>query len=270
MRGALLTLVLGATICPASTLLDTFNQPQTNCNYSITPPYGVCDVIGEEMLFDIQMANVSINEGTATVTLYFNTGGVTTVHNQLTLGGFTTAGDELMIGDLFFYNPNTVYDPANPSTAQYLRYGVPLQNHGSFIAGNLYDIAGGIGTETAQQALNDNSDYYRRNEVVLMDGTGSAAATGDGVRVASFGNGTSNALYAVTVSFPVTSDFMSLVADSQIGILFSSADCGNDVIQGAALVSPTPEPPPAVLMLAGVGLLGVVLVWRKRTGKAAA
>ena len=160
--------------------------------------------------------------------------------------------------------------PANPATAQYLRYGVPLQNHGSFIAGNLYDITGGIGTETAQQALNDNSDYYRRNEVALMDGSGSAAATGNGVTVANHGDGTTSALYAVTVSFPVTPDFMALVADNQIGILFSSADCGNDVIQGAALVAPTPEPSPAVLMVAGVGLLGAALVWRKRTGRAAA
>src|SRR5450755_2893009 len=175
MRSGLLiifTVLVSATLCPANTLTDTFNQAQNNCNYSANPPYGNCDVIGDPLLFDIQSATFSTNNGFATLAIYLNSGAVQNVNNQLTLGSFSDSGLTLIPGDAFFYNPNSVYDPTNPNTVQNLKYGFAFTNHGGFLAGDLYSIAGNVSVETAQQALNDNTDFYRRNEAVLMTGSG--------------------------------------------------------------------------------------------------
>jgi hypothetical protein len=247
-------------VCQANTLTDPFNQPQNNCNYSATAPYSACDVIGDPQLYDIQMATLTPGGGMLTVMIYLNTGAVQqNNNNQLVLGSFSDAGVTLMPGDLLFYNPNTVYDPSDPNTTQYLQYGIPLVSHGSFAAGGLYSITGGTTVETAEQALNYSSDYYRRDEAVLMDGAGTALTTGS-VSVATYGNGTTNAQYVITVTVPTTSAFMSLVSGGQIGLLFSSADCGNDVIQGSV---GAPEPSSALLILTGIGLLLAGRKWRK-------
>ena|ERR1035437_8090116 len=261
MRYVVFLVLLGCVACSAATLIDPFNLPQNNCNESLGYPYSSCDVMGDPLLFDIQKADVSITGGVATVSLYFNTGGVTTDHNgNMTLGAFSVGSVSLIVGDLFFLRPDTVYDPADPNTTQYLKFGVPLMNHGSFVAGNLYKVGGAVTTETALQSLNDNSDLYRRNETVLMTGSGTAVGTGSGVTVTNNGNGTTTgALYKVTVSVPTSAaDFLSIVVDNQVGILFSSADCGNDVIQ-----SPVPEPPASVLLGAGLGLV-LLGAWRRR------
>jgi hypothetical protein len=50
----------------------------------------------------------------------------------------------------------------------------------------------------------------------------------------------------------------------QIGILFSSADCANDVIQGVVNTT-VPEPQSMVLIAGGLGLLIGVGAWRRRT-----
>lgn len=262
------TVLLSAACCSAGTLTDTFGQSQSNCNLSYAAPYSSCDVIGNEALYDIQAANVSVNNGIATVMIYLNSGAVQNVNGQLTLGPFSDAGVTLIPGDIFFYKPTTVYDPSDPNTIQYLQYGIPLTSHGTFTAGDLYSISGGISTETAQTALDYSSDYYRRDETVLMTGSGTAVSTGS-VSVTNNGNGTTGAQYLITVSVPVTSGFLSLDPNGQIGLLFSSADCGNDVIQGTVStgiqIQSVPEPGPAVLMLTGVVLLVAGRLRRKRT-----
>ena len=255
-------LLASAAICPASTLIDTFGQNQATCTYSQAPPYGTCDVIGDPQQFDIQQATFSVNGGLATVMIYVNSGAVQKVNNQLSLGAFSDSGVTLIPGDVFFYNPTAVYDPSDPATARYLQYGIPLVSHGTFIAGDLYSITGNISTETAQQALQDTSDYYRMDEAVLMQGSG-APLTSGAVTVANNGNGTTTgALYLLTVTVPTTSGFLSLVSGGQIGLLFSSADCGNDVIQG---VVGAPEPGSALMILVGVVLLAAGRQWRRRT-----
>jgi hypothetical protein len=255
--------------CSAGAINDTFGQSQNNCVYSYTPPYSTCDVVGNEMLYDIQKATVSFAGGMATVSIYTNTGAVS--DGASSLGAFQDAGVTLIPGDIFFYNPTAGYDPNNPATVQNLQYGIALTDHGSFTAGDLYDISGGIYTETAQEALQDGSDYYRRDETVLMTGSGAPASSGN-VTVSQYGNGVTNAEYEITVTVPLTSGLIDLQSNGQIGLLFSSADCGNDVIQGVVdtgygsrSISDTPEPGPGALILTGIALLVVGKQWRKRT-----
>jgi hypothetical protein len=261
-------LLLGVGCCSADTIADPFGQSQANCNYSENAPYSTCDVIGNEALYDIQAATVNVGASTTTVQIYLNSGAVKSSNGQLTLGSFSDSGLTLIPGDIFFYNPLTVYDPSDPNTTQYLQYGIALTNHGSFLAGDLYNITGAISTETAQQALNNADGYYRRDEAVLMTGSGTPASSGT-VTVANNGNGTTSAQYVITATVPTTPGLLALSSSGEIGLLFSSADCGNDVIQGiggeTVQVTEAPEPGPAILLLTGLVLLVAGRQWRKRT-----
>lgn len=250
--------------CSANTITDPFAQSQANCNLSTSAPYSNCDVIGNEALYDIQAASVSITKTTTTVSIYTNSGAVKDNNGQLTLSSFSDSGVSLIPGDIFFYNPTSVYDPSDPNTTQYLQYGISLTNHGSFQAGDLYAIGGGISAETAQTALNSPNAYYRRDQTVLMTGSGSPASSGT-ISIANYGNGVTNAEFVITVTVPTTTGLLNLESNGQIGLVFSSADCGNDVIQGTVGVTQTPEPGPAVMMLSGVVLLIVGRAWRRRT-----
>jgi len=259
---AIASLILwSAALCPANTLTDPFGQPQTDCNYSYSAPYSTCQVIGNELLYDIQAVTFTTSGGMATVQIYTNSGAVQNVNGRLTLGSFSDSGLTLIPGDIFFYDPTTVYDPSDPATIRYLQYGLALTNHGTFTAGDMYSIGGGISTQTADAALNNTSDYYRRDETVLMTGSGAPVSAGT-VSVANHGDGTTDAQYVITVTVPATPGLTGLESNGQIGLLFSSADCGNDVIQGA--VGQAPEPGPAVLLLTGLVLLAAGHQWRKR------
>jgi hypothetical protein len=268
-------ILAGAASCFAGTLTDTFGQSQNNCTLTYAPPYDTCDVMGDEMLYDIQKATVSFSGGMATVSIYTNTGAVP-YGGPLTLGPFNDAGETLIPGDIFFYGPTAGYDPNDPSTIQNLQYGIALTDHGSFTAGDLYDISGGIDTETAEMALDDGSDMYRRDETVLLAGAGGPASSGT-VTVTDYGDGITSAQYEITVTVPLTAGLLDMESNGQIGLLFSSADCGNDVIQGVVSTGgpsgsafktgslSAPEPGSAVLMVTGLALLVVGRQWRKRT-----
>ena len=264
-------MMLSGSACFAGTINDTFGQSQYACVLTYSAPYDTCDVVGNEALYDIQKASVSFGNGVATVSIYTNTGAVG-FGGPLTLGSFNDAGETLIPGDIFFYDPNSAQD---------LQYGIALTDHGSFTAGDLYNISGDIDTETAQMALQDSSDYYRWDETVLMAGTGAPASSGS-VTVTNYGDGIHKAEYEITVTVPLTSGLLSLLSNGQIGLQFSSADCGNDVIQGVvstgytgsltvspAAVAPVPEPGPGILMLTGLALLAIGRQWgrqwRKRT-----
>jgi hypothetical protein len=94
------------------------------------------------------------------------------------------------------------------------------------------------------------------------------------VTVTPYGNGVTNAEYEISVTVPLTSGLLNLESNGQIGLLFSSADCGNDVIQGVVdtgggtavinAIPEVPEPGPGVLILTGIVLLAIGRQWRKR------
>lgn len=241
----ILYLLLGCVTCSAGTIYDTFNQSQAGgCNYSLTPPYSSCDVIGNPALFDIQQATVEVANGWATVTIDFNYGG------GITLQPFTD-GIQLAVGDLFFYAPD---DPGN-----YL-YGVPLSSHGGFTADDLYEVGGATTLLTADDIIDNTGYYYRRNRNVWLGGSGTPETIGLPVQVVDYGNGVSNALYSATLEFPVSADFVaSVIQNDQIGIAFASADCGNDIIEGTTEAAPEPGMFPLLaagtVMLAGSGML---------------
>ena len=241
----MLFLLLGCVTGQAGTIYDTFGQSQAGgCNYSLTPPYSTCDVIGNPLLFDIQKASVEVADGWATVTIYFNYGG------GITLQPFID-GVQLAVGDLFFYAPS---DPAD-----YL-YGVPLDSHGGFTADDLYKVGGATTLLTANDIIDNTGYYYRRTQDVWLGGSGSPVTTGLPVQVVNYGNGVSNALYAATLEFPVSASFTaSVIQNDQIGIAFASADCGNDVLAGTTDAAPEPGMFPLLaagaIMFAGFGML---------------
>jgi hypothetical protein len=244
----MLFLLLGCATCPAGTIYDTFDQSQAGgCNYSFSPPYSTCDVIGDPALFDIQQASVHVADGWATVTIDFNYGG------GITLQPFTD-GIPLAVGDLFFYAPS---DPGN-----YL-YGVPLSSHGGFTADSLYKVGGDTTLLTADAIIGNTGYYYRRDQDVWLGGSGTPETTGLPVQVANYGDGVSNALYAVTLEFPVSADFTaSVIQNDQIGIAFASADCGNDVLAGST--DAAPEPGMFPLLAGGSALLLVSGILRRK------
>jgi hypothetical protein len=219
------------------------------------------------MNYDIQKATFTQTGNTVTVSLFFNTAAVT----GGTLGSFSDAGLNLMVGDLFFYKPDTVNDPSDPGSN--VQYAVPLESHNSLTPGALYQVGA---TETALQALTNanpgdpavTGDYYRPGETVLMT-SGTLVSAGNGVTVTATGdNGTLSgpnpgAMYDVTISFQEPAGFTNLQnSDGQIGILFAAADCANDVIFG--VVQATPEPQSLVLIAVGLGMLAGVGLWRRR------
>ena len=253
--------------CTADTIVDPFHQDQSTCSFSGSP---LCDVIGTEANYDIQKASLVITGGVATVSLYFDSAAVTGSGSSMTLGSFSDAGLSLIVGDLFFYKPATINDPSDPGSN--VQYAVPLDlgtistpHPGpALVAGALYKVGT---SDTALQALISQgsaatSDEYRPTETVLMT-SGTLVSAGTGVTVANYGNGTTSAAYEVTVSFLTTADFMSLQnVAGQIGIMFSSADCSNDIIFGVTDTS-VPEPQSMVLIAGGLGMLIGVGVWRR-------
>ena len=248
MKSTMLFLLLGCATCQAGMIYDTFDQSQAGgCNNSLTPPYSTCDVIGNPALFDIQKASVEVADGWATVTIYFNYGG------GITLQPFTD-GVPLSVGDLFFSAPS---DPGD-----YL-YGVPLYSHGGFTADDLYKVGGATTLLTANDIIDNTGYYYRRTQDVWLGGSGSPESIGLPVQVVDYDNGVSNALYAATLEFPVSADFTAaVIQNDQIGIAFSSAYCGNDVLAGTT--SAAPEPGMFPLLAAGAILLAGSGAWRRK------
>jgi hypothetical protein len=280
MRFAPVFVLLSAALCSAGTITDTFNQPQNNCQYSSAAPYSQCDVIGNESLYDIQSASVTVaGNGATSITLDSNLGGISTPGVKSTLNGFTDSGVPGMTmtpGAVFFYassnnttvsnfvNPN-VTDFANPSNVEsLLTYAVPLVSDpaNNLIAGDLY-LVNTSSIETAQQALNNPSNVYYRNNLPVLFTSGTLVATGNGVSVSDLGG--SNAEYQISMSFTAPSGTVLTNGSGNVGLLWSSADCGNDFIQGdISTGTSTPEPSSFILLLSGGTLVAFSAFARQR------
>ncbi len=105
----------------------------------------------------------------------------------------------------------------------------------------------------------EGSYYYRRDETVLMGGSGDAASTGK-LTISSYGDGVTITEYEFTIAVPVTSGLLGLESGSQnrtallVGRLRERRnsgvlDVGNVNPIAAASVAPlknTPEPGPGV------------------------
>jgi len=278
MRFAPVFILFTAALCSAGTITDTFNQPQNNCQYSSAPPYSQCDVIGSESLYDIQSASVTVaGNGATTITLDSNLGGISTPGIKSTLNSFTDPGVPgltMTPGAVFFYassndttvsnfvNPN-VTDFANPSNVEsLLTYAIPLVSTGNLIAGDLYQV-NTSSIETAQQALNNPSNVYYRNNLPVLFTSGTLVATGNGVTVSDLGG--NNAEYQISMSFTAPSGTVLTNGSGNVGLLWSSADCGNDFIQGdISTGTSTPEPSSFILLLSGGTLVGLSAFARRR------
>jgi hypothetical protein len=271
-----LFLTLALALCPAGTITDPFHQPQNNCNYGTAAPYSACDVMGTPANYDIEKIDITYNAAlqTATATIYMDSAAVISDgHGSYRLSGFSDAGESLIPGDLFFYkgsdaiNANWVNDYSDIKTAQYLKYGVPLVNHGGFTAGALYGIDGADTlVESAAAALNGGgSSLFRRSlpvEMIRSAGSTGPVSVGSGTIAVAPGAGGTHANWVVTASFNAPDSFIKLL-DGGYGILFSSANCGNDYIQGY-IQAPVPEPQSLIMVAAGAGLLALARFARRK------
>ena len=254
MRSILTVAVLvsfGCADCPAaSAVIDVFHQTQSNCNYSTSTPYSLCDVIGNASFFDIDRADVNVSEGWIDVTLSFNYGG------GPLLQGFTETGQSLLPGDVFFY------DPANPSV---YRYGVPLADRPGLTAGSLYAVT--LGTLTASAVLgNPGGVYYRPTEQVWLRSGEAKIPGGTGVQVVDRGISDTQGQFAVSfhLETPPATFWDQVLSSGKVGIAFANATCANDVLSGVASVG-TPEPNPISLLGIGLGILAGVRYWHSRS-----
>ena len=272
-------LLLTCAIGSASTL--------TNSSFGPSDP----NVIGQAAYFDTQSISVSFNSATDQVTavidLDFDNGNAainTAPGGNQNLEPFTYAGLTLSTGDLFFYDPSApltsqscnnatppsqcVSIPANSSLA----YAVVLDGGNGLATGDLYSIGNSptqVTLQNAYAALSPTSDIYRPGqEVGVTANSGSTSGTGGTEKVCQInapGCGTGSAQYQVTLSFiaPSGSQILSLLMNGQIGVELAAADCGNAVLAGTVGVT-TPEPGTLGMIAAGIGMLGLGLVRRRR------
>ena len=245
-------------LCPATTIQDPFRVGSDNCLQLS------CDVIGPQIDFDIQTADVSITATSIDVTVYFNYGG------GITLSPFDSP--TVNVGDLFFYDPsNPKIKLGNGSFEPYL-FGVPLTSHDGLTAGQLYEINNPGTVQTAAQVLgNPSGVYYRPDQPVWMaTGQETSVGTGHGVTVTNNngGNGLTSAEYAASVHITTSgaSQFLNLFKNGQIGVVFESATCANDVLTGMVSVG-APEPGAMSMMALGFGMLAGVGVWKRRSAR---
>jgi hypothetical protein len=276
MRNLLPLLLTTVAAAAPLTIADPFGASAVACNGTHTAAqYTNCDVVGNKLRFDMEKAVVEITPSQTSVRLYFNYAvssidwtSPTDFHMRAMREGHVN----LLVGDLFFYNPSTAYDPHNPALlGGQIRYGVALTNHDGLQKGGLYEMGNGVEVINAQTALgNPRNAMYRNGEIVRMRNTARRAPSpvmdlddNGGLRLernwcgSRLCNGTDGALWVASLSFRNPDHFLSQVmsANGEVGIAFAVADCGNDVLRTPVTV--TPEP--GFMSLVALGLAGLYL-----------
>jgi len=225
------------------------------------------DVIGDARSFDIQFANITINETVLTVEIGFNFGAL----NQSNLDSFRYDWSPwLSPGDILFTTANGIP-----------RWGVPIADHAGSLnggadsnllfAGQMYEVLNSSGFMTARQALNDSKTYYRYDSPVwLRDSGGSLAASGfPGFVNVNYlgGDGTLGPRFNVFLTVATPAGLYELYEAEQLYFTFGSATCGNDIISG--FLDPeyggdSANPEPSTWILFTTGLAGFAYLKRRR------
>jgi len=235
-------------------------------NYHGSNGHGYGDVISGPGVttYDIAGMDATLSGNQLTVTIYTNFAGHAGIESQ-----WTTNHTGIGYGDLFLstgWTPNgsAPYNNDNAANGNHWTYafslGDPLSNSGG--SGTVYALGAG-------NASNHNPDVLLSNHFISCGGgciyrDGQAVAVNTSLATATHDTGTwtvGNGF--VTFSF----DTAGLYLDPHdLGVHWTMF-CGNDVIEG--LVHPTvvPEPEPVGLFLFGIGLIGLVVVRRRKTAR---
>jgi hypothetical protein len=244
-----LTTAQGATL----TFTDPFNVP------------GDSDTIGDKLAFDVERLVLTIDPTLITIHVLENYG-----NSTLSQTLFNTT--KLDAGDILIKENGT------------FKWGIPLHDHagspnggafatgGTVTAGHIYQILDPTaGVMTARQALNDPPYTYRPDEFVWLRSIAASlvdlttGASGVTVTPIAGNNGTNGPLYDISLSFTRPAGFIT--GANTYDVLYSTADCANDVLNGTfagAGAGGGPVPEPASLALGGFGLLALLFVRRVR------
>jgi hypothetical protein len=276
MRTLLAFFLLGVVAASADTIIDTYGQNQSGCSY-YGPHYGSCDVVGTPADYDIQSASLTMNGTKATLNLIFSYGASAAAHGAATLAPFTDAGVTLNVGDVLFYDPsdpNANYLARGIDAYPAYKYGLALTSHDGVTAGDLYKIGNGVTTQISEDILKRPDLLYRFLQPVWLAATAGVTPTSAGSLAVNEYRGSANfytsdePLLSVTAVFETPA--IGFLYNNQVGMTFSAATCGNDVIDGVFQFGPqgdvtnTPEPPPGVLLGAGICLIAAAGFARRR------
>ncbi len=181
----------------------------------------------------------------------YNNGGIEfDIFSNYPQAGVTIGGWDTLPADLFLYETYHGIDYS---------WAIPLIDHDIFTAGTLYAVGSYKVSDDFDPG--DMGYNYNHNVPVWID------SVGDNYGYSSIGGGavTWNPLLPGSPDFKINvrTGFWEDDPGASMALLWGTATCGNDVIEGS--VAPVPEP--ATMLLLGSGLLGFAGLGRKRIRK---
>lgn len=251
-----LMVIAGAAQLPADQIIMDTAYPYAGSPNGSGPASQSTDVIGLYKNFDIQKIVFEIDwQNSITAELYYNyhNGTDLTLANYKPISGNNTW---VGVGDLLF-DLNGLY-----------KYGVPLVNHDSLTAGNLYELSGPDGTHEkngvydSDHFMNGSGLYWRGDvfsggtqQLVRIAGNAGKTLVGTGSAATVLANPAYPAEVKTTLTFtPTSMDFWNdFAVNGRLSVHFASAYCANDVINGTIYA---PEPDSYFLLGAGLLILG--------------